>query len=305
MEQLGFSLPSRDATHPLTKLMLGLLALIAGLAAVLLVLLPVVGIIVSAAVGGMILALAGVVMMVPFLLVAATVLMFFSRSSARRHTGVRTHSISRWTPSRYEPRGVRGGAGMIAGILLAAGAGTRFGGRKLLHPLPDGIPVGVAALRNLKASLPHAIAVIRPGDDELRDALAREYIRTIECAEAGLGMGHSLAAGVAAASRADGWVIALGDMPRIRPETILAVAEALEQGAEIVVPVFAGERGHPVGISRRFRDALLGLTGDSGARGILKANAHAVLRLEVDDPAVLQDIDTRADAERMDWPQIR
>jgi hypothetical protein len=95
MEQLGLSLPSRDASHTLTRLMLGLLALIVGIAAVLFVLLPVVGIIVSAAVGGMILALAGVVMMVPFLLIAATVLMFLSRSSARRHASVRTHSISR------------------------------------------------------------------------------------------------------------------------------------------------------------------------------------------------------------------
>jgi hypothetical protein len=98
MEQLRLSFPSRDAGHPLTRLLLGLLALIVGvavLAVVLFVVLPVVGIIVSAAVGGMILALAGVVMMIPFLLIAATVLIFFSRSSARRHASVRTHSISR------------------------------------------------------------------------------------------------------------------------------------------------------------------------------------------------------------------
>lgn len=188
---------------------------------------------------------------------------------------------------------------MIAGILLAAGAGTRFGGRKLLHPLPDGVPVGVAALRNLKAAIPNAITVVRPGDHELRDMLASEGLPIIECTEAEHGMGHSLAAGVAEASDADGWVIALGDMPRVRPATILAVAQALELGAEIVVPVFTGERGHPVGISRRFRDELLRLTGDRGARAILNANASIVLRLVVDDPAVLQDVDTRADVERL------
>ena len=69
----------------------------------------------------------------------------------------------------------------------------------------------------------------------------------VECAEAYRGMGHSLAAGVAAELDADGWVIALGDMPHIRPDTIRAVAQALERGAELVVPVFAGQRGHPVG----------------------------------------------------------
>jgi hypothetical protein len=95
MQQLRLSLPSRDVGHPLTRLMLGLLALIIGLALVLFVVLPVLGIIVSAAVGGMILALAGVVMMIPFLLVAATVVIFFSRSSAHRQASVRTHPISR------------------------------------------------------------------------------------------------------------------------------------------------------------------------------------------------------------------
>jgi len=62
---------------------------------ILFVILPLVGIIVSAAVGGMLLALAGVVMMIPFLLVAATIPIFFSRSSGRRHAAVRAQSLGR------------------------------------------------------------------------------------------------------------------------------------------------------------------------------------------------------------------
>jgi molybdenum cofactor cytidylyltransferase len=192
---------------------------------------------------------------------------------------------------------------MIAGILLAAGAGTRFGGGKLLHPLSSGTPVGVSALRNLKSALPRVVAVVRPGDEELRLLLARERVAIIECAEAERGMGHSLAAGVAAERGAEGWVIALGDMPHIRPDTIRAIAAALEQGASLVIPVFAGERGHPVGFGRQFRDELLTLSGDAGARGVLTAHASAARRLEVDDPGVVQDVDTRADAERLGGPQ--
>lgn len=188
---------------------------------------------------------------------------------------------------------------MIAGILLAAGAGTRFGGRKLLHPLPDGVPVGLAALRNLRSALSPVIAVVRPGDHELRELLASEGAEVVECARAEYGMGHSLAAGVAHACGADGWVIALGDMPSIREATIRAVAQALEQGAAVVVPVFAGERGHPVGFGRRFRPDLLALTGDAGARTILQADPSVVHWLAVDDPAVLQDIDTTEDARRL------
>jgi molybdenum cofactor cytidylyltransferase len=188
---------------------------------------------------------------------------------------------------------------MITGILLAAGAGTRFGGRKLLHPLPDGAPIGLAALRNLRSALSPVVAVVRPGDDELRELLASAGAVVIECAAAEHGMGHSLAAGVAQTSGADGWVIALGDMPSIQPRTILAIAQQLEQGAEIVVPVFAGERGHPVGFGRRFRDDLMAVTGDAGARTILRAHPTEVHRLEVDDPAVLQDLDTMDDVRRL------
>jgi len=188
---------------------------------------------------------------------------------------------------------------MIAGVLLAAGAGTRFGGDKLLFRPPDGTPIGLAALRNLQAALPNIVAVVRPAHAELHQLLEQEGVRVIECAEAELGMGHSLAAGVAAEPAADGWVVVLGDMPRIRPATIAAVARALEQGAEIVVPVLAGRRGHPVGFSRRFRDQLLALSGDTGARAIVAANQSLVRALEVDDPGVIEDIDTRADAHRI------
>ena len=98
MEQLRIGLPPRDASNPVSRLLFGLAAVVVGvsvLAVVLFVILPLVGIIVSAAVGGVILALAGVVMMIPFLLVAATILIFFSRSSARRHAAVRAQSIGR------------------------------------------------------------------------------------------------------------------------------------------------------------------------------------------------------------------
>jgi molybdenum cofactor cytidylyltransferase len=188
---------------------------------------------------------------------------------------------------------------MIAGVLLAAGAGTRFGGRKLLYPLSSGTSVGVAALSNLQSALPRVVSVVRPGDDELRLLLGKEGVSIIECAEADRGMGHSLAAGVAAALDADGWVIALGDMPHVRPDTIRAVAQALEEGAELVVPVFAGQRGHPVGFGRRFRDDLLALSGDAGARAVLTTHASAVHQLETDDPGVVQDVDTPADAARL------
>src|SRR5512138_3344951 len=101
----------------------------------------------------------------------------------------------------------------IVGILLAAGSGSRFGGGKLLAPLPDGMPIGVRSAANLVAVLPDTIAVVRPGDDALAAALATTGARVSVCPDAETGMGASLAHGIAAAEDADGYVIALADMP--------------------------------------------------------------------------------------------
>lgn len=182
----------------------------------------------------------------------------------------------------------------IAGVLLAAGSGVRFGGHKLLAPLPDGTAVAVAAARHLIDALPNSVAVLRPGDETLAALLAAEGLRIVVNANAEGGMGTSLACGVAAVD-ADGWIIALADMPAIRPATIRAVAEALVTGALLAAPVYQGQRGHPIGFARRFHAALTALTGDRGGRDILAQHAEEVRLIETDDPGVLVDIDHAAD----------
>jgi molybdenum cofactor cytidylyltransferase len=183
----------------------------------------------------------------------------------------------------------------IVGILLAAGSATRFGSDKLLHPLPGGTPIAVASARNLIRSMPRVVAVVRPGVPALEHALRAAGVEVTVCDRAGEGMGVTLAHAVRAAGAADGWIVALADMPFIRPETIRRVADALAGGAAIAAPEYRGSRGHPVGFSPKFGIALRALTGDAGAREIVKANGAAVVRVEVDDPGVIRDIDTRAD----------
>jgi molybdenum cofactor cytidylyltransferase len=182
----------------------------------------------------------------------------------------------------------------ITGVLLAAGSGTRFGGHKLLAPLPDGTAVAVAAARHLIDALPDAVAVLRPGDEILASLLAAEGLRIVVNPNANGGMGTSLACGVAAVE-ADGWVIVLADMPAIRPATIQAVAEALAAGASLAAPVYHGQRGHPIGFARRFHAALTALNGDRGGRDILARHSNELRLIEVDDPGVLVDIDHAAD----------
>lgn len=186
------------------------------------------------------------------------------------------------------------------GVLLAAGSGSRFGGGKLVHPLPPhGLPMAVIAYRRLESALKDVIVVVRPGDEAVHEAFSREGVSLVVAERAAEGMGFSLAAAIAASPSAPGWVVALGDMPSVEPSTIRRVAEAIANGASIAVPRWDGRRGHPVGFSGRHRAALLALEGDAGARNVLAACRDEVVEVPVDDPGIHADIDTREEAARL------
>jgi molybdenum cofactor cytidylyltransferase len=191
-------------------------------------------------------------------------------------------------------------AANIRGVLLAAGYSTRFGSNKLLHPLPAGfpdagVPIALAAARHIVEALPDSVAVIRPRAQKLGKMLRDAGCNTVVCKNAAEGMGVSLAEGVRAAADAHGWVVALADMPYLRPDTIRTIAKALSEGAAIAAPVYRGERGHPVGFARRFLDDLAALRGDAGAREILSQHPDWITLYDVDDPGVLRDIDKPSD----------
>jgi molybdenum cofactor cytidylyltransferase len=217
----------------------------------------------------------------------------------------------------------------VVGVLLAAGRGERFGGDKLRAPVPPsaglhcgggnanrgdpteaggggaaaagppGECVGVAAARALLAAVPTVVAVVRADDDALAHALGAAGATIVRCADAGRGMGASLACGVRAVrSRhpgAAGVIVALADMPWVRSATIARVAAAVAAGATVAAPFHAARRGHPVGFGAACFGELEALDGDDGARSVVAAHADAVLRLDVDDAGVLRDVDTAAD----------
>lgn len=183
------------------------------------------------------------------------------------------------------------------GILLAAGRGSRFdaSGRqdKLLQPLPTGEAVVAASAKNLLAVLPKVVAVVRPGAENVAACLRALGCEITVCAAAEQGMGESLVHALAQASDAAGWLVALGDMPFVRQETLQTLVSALQQGAGIVAPLYRGRRGNPVGFSRSYLPQLLELGGDQGARRLLQQ--FPVTEIPVDDPGVALDIDTPAD----------
>ncbi len=183
----------------------------------------------------------------------------------------------------------------FVGILLAAGSATRFGSDKLLHPLPHGVPIAVQAARHLKKEIARVVAVVRPGSGEVAVLLRSEDCEIHVCAQADQGMGASLACAVRAAGRADGYLIALADMPFVRPSSIAAVRDALAAGARLAAPYFRTRRGHPVGIAGILYSELILSGGDEGARNLLARHENDLVKVPVGDPGVVRDIDRPAD----------
>jgi nicotine blue oxidoreductase len=143
----------------------------------------------------------------------------------------------------------------IGGVLLAAGAGTRFraagGGHKQLADW-QGRPLVEAAIRVLAAApLDDRVVVLGAEADAVEAAVDLHGVRSVRNPRWEEGLATSLRAGLAALDGCDGAVILLGDGPRIAPEAVGRVAEALRGGATYARAVYPGERyAHPVGLAR-------------------------------------------------------
>lgn len=177
------------------------------------------------------------------------------------------------------------------GVLLAAGQGKRFGGNKLLHPVQDDTPMLLQSAQTLASVLPGAIVVINTTLLPYTTQLETMGLQVEVNAHAEQGIGSSIACAVAASQNAAGWLIALADMPYIQTDTVALLVEKLQAGAGIVAPVYDGQRGHPVGFSHHFRDDLMALREDVGARDIIKKHQDKLELVTVSDAGVLKDID--------------
>jgi molybdenum cofactor cytidylyltransferase len=202
--------------------------------------------------------------------------------------------------SRPEPRG--GGATApqrptVAAVLLAAGSARRMGGRDKLLETVDGGPLLRTLVRRLEASaVDEIVCVLRPDDPARRAVLEGTRARAVANPRAAEGMGTSIAAGIGALGpEVDAAVLLLGDMPEIAAADVdrLLAAYDPEEGRAIVRAVGPdGKGGHPVLFGRRFFEALRGLEGDRGARGILDEHPEFVVDVTLAGAAAATDLDT-------------
>ena len=162
-------------------------------------------------------------------------------------------------------------------IVLAAGKGERFKASGATQDKLESLLCGLAVRE-------HVLAAVRASGLPWHVVERRHTAHLFNP-----GMGDSIACGVAATPDAHGWLVLPADLPLIQPQTLLAVAEALQQHA-VVVPRYAGQQGHPVGFASSCREALMQLTGDHGARAVVAQ--HTPCRLDVDDEGCVLDVDT-------------
>ena len=196
-----------------------------------------------------------------------------------------------------EPKGKAKSQGpRIGALLLAAGQSRRMGGPNKLLAEIDGVPMVVRVAQRLLASRARPIVAVLGNQAEAIDAvlgkLPVERVRNPDFAD---GLSTSLKRGIATLpDDLEGVIVCLGDMPLISGrhlERLIAAFNPLE-GRAIIVPTRRGKRGNPVLWSKRFFAEMAGLAGDVGAKHLIGDHAELVAEVEMDDDAVLVDIDT-------------
>jgi CTP:molybdopterin cytidylyltransferase MocA len=186
---------------------------------------------------------------------------------------------------------------VIAGLVLAGGAGRRFGGGKLLAEL-DGRPLLEHALAAMEAATLDRTVVVLGADAD--DILARVHLHGAEpvvCEEWEEGQSASLREGVEALAGAEAVVVTLGDQPRLSPRAIERVVAARAPGVEALRATYGGMPGHPVLLERPLLARIHVLHGDTGARELL-ARAR-VEEVACDGLGSAADVDTPAHLEAL------
>jgi molybdenum cofactor cytidylyltransferase len=214
--------------------------------------------------------------------------------------GLLMEIVSRPQPREGAPE--RPGAA-VAAIVLAAGRSRRMGGPNKLLETVGGRPlVRIATEAALASRADPVIVVTGHQADQVRAALAGLDVRLVHNPDYFEGLSTSLRAGIDALPETAGAaLVCLADMPGVTPQVIDRLIDAHDPSGSklIAVPTVKGKRGNPVLWSRRFFPALSTIRGDTGARHLIGENADAVVEVEMDERAVLSDVDTPAALSRL------
>lgn len=189
----------------------------------------------------------------------------------------------------------------VAALVLAAGAGRRFGGGKQLAQW-HGKPLVTHVTETALASAVDGVTVVLGAQaDAVRGVLPSTQLRVVENPSWANGMSSSLQAGLSALPKnIAAVVVLLADQPQVSSATINALIERFQRTlAPVVYPTFEGKRGNPVLLGRKLFPQLRQLHGDTGARGVVAAHLPVAEAVAVPDATILHDVDTPADLDAL------
>lgn len=189
----------------------------------------------------------------------------------------------------------------VTAVVLAAGAGRRFGGGKLLAEV-GGRPLIQHVLLNLaEAPVGETIAVVGAEAARVREVCEPFGVRIVENPEWAAGQSTSVRAGIlACGSGVKAAVVLLGDQPFVGAAAVEKLVDAFEDGASVAVATYGERRRNPVLFSREVWPVLLEeLSGDEGARSVLRRHPEIVVEVPCDGVAEPTDVDTREDLENL------
>jgi molybdenum cofactor cytidylyltransferase len=189
----------------------------------------------------------------------------------------------------------------ISGLVLGAGASSRFGQPKQLLPFRGTNLLGWVINQAERATgLDEVVVVLGRAADEIREKVVFGNAKVIENPVFGSGCASSYRAGIGALDpRSDAILIILGDQPGVDPDTIDRVADEWRGGdGQIALASYRGRKGHPMLFARPLFDKLVGLHGDKAAWKLVDANPDLVRVILFDRPFP-EDIDTMEDFQRV------
>jgi molybdenum cofactor cytidylyltransferase len=191
----------------------------------------------------------------------------------------------------------------IGAIVLAAGTSSRMGTNKALLPI-DGQPMIAHVVGRVSASGAVSKIVVVTGHEpqQVQAAVGDDAIQYVQNDQYEQGMLSSIQAGIAAIQADIAAIfVVLGDQPGVRETTIQALVRAWRERAQpaIVQPSYQGKHGHPILIDASYADEILALTASETLKTFVDRNRSNTVVVDVDDPAVVNDVDTPADYQRV------
>jgi CTP:molybdopterin cytidylyltransferase MocA len=183
----------------------------------------------------------------------------------------------------------------VAGVLLAAGEGSRFGQPKALVEL-DGQTLAERGVNTLLSGGADPVVVVTGAARVELDG-----IQTVYNQQWRTGMGSSLRAALRTLPPdVDAAVVALADQPLVGAEAVARLIAAYQAGATVAVAAYGGQPRNPVLLAREhWPEVIATATGDQGARAFLRARPDLITLIECGDTGRPDDIDTTADLDRI------